>query len=381
MDFNANLDGNSIIEEAIAQFNSKRTKENMIAVLEAIRRRMHEDGQFILPVIPPQAAFDAIDLEHIKAGDTITYDEELHFKLHHIETDDGRSCLAVFTSREECEKGESVSTITNFIAPVLKSWRNMPEAGVFINPWGNSFLLTKELLNLILDADKSENHIYFEMGDITRLKVDAIVNAANKSLLGGGGVDGAIHRAAGPQLLEECRRLNGCEVGEAKLTRGWNLEADYIIHTVGPRYRANNHAACERLLRNCYWNSLELAKKYDLHTIAFPAVSTGAYGYPKQAAAIVALRTVSGWLAANPDYGMAVVMVCHDQEMWNAIRMSSTPVHRGSVRFLQDRKPIDITKLCCSIVAILKTGPGGFYELRFGAGAFFFQQSQAGVGE
>ena len=89
MDFNANLDGNSIIEEAIAQFNSKRTKENMVAVLEAIRRRMHEDGQFILPVIPPQAAFDAIDLEHIKAGDTITYDEDLHFKLHHIETDEG----------------------------------------------------------------------------------------------------------------------------------------------------------------------------------------------------------------------------------------------------------------------------------------------------
>ena len=175
-------------------------------------------------------------------------------------------------------------------------------------------MLTKELINLILDADKPENHIYFEVGNITKMKVDAIVNAANKSLLGGGGVDGAIHRAAGIGLLEECRQLNGCEIGEAKLTGGWLLPAKYVIHTVGPRYKEDN-PMCERLLHACYWNSLELAKEHGLHTIAFPAISTGAYRYPKQEAAAVALRAVAGWLAQNPDYGMAVIMVCRDNEM------------------------------------------------------------------
>ena len=141
-----------------------------------------------------------------------------------------------------------------------------------------------------------------------------IVNAANKTLLGGGGVDGAIHKAAGPGLLEECRKLNGCNTGEAKITGGWLLKAKYVIHTVGPRYRPDD-PRCADLLYACYTNSLNLAKEYDLHTIAFPAISTGAYGYPKQEAAMIALRAVSNWLSANPDYGMAVVMSCRDQEM------------------------------------------------------------------
>ena len=150
--------------------------------------------------------------------------------------------------------------------------------------------------------------------DITKMKVDAIVNAANKSLLGGGGVDGAIHRAAGIGLTNECRALGGCEIGEARITGGWLLPAKFVIHTVGPRYREGN-PKCEQLLYNCYWNSLELAKEHDLHTIAFPAISTGAYRYPKQEAAAIALRAVSGWLSANPDYGMAVIMVCHNDKM------------------------------------------------------------------
>ena len=154
-------------------------------------------------------------------------------------------------------------------------------------------------------------NITIDLGDITKLKVDAIVNAANKSLLGGGGVDGAIHRAAGPELLRECRTLNGCETGEAKITKGYRLPAKHVIHTVGPIYSGSAQDPIN--LANCYQNSLDLAKAHDLHSIAFPAISTGVYGYPKEAATKIAVDTVKAWLDANPDYDMQVIFSCFDQ--------------------------------------------------------------------
>lgn len=155
-----------------------------------------------------------------------------------------------------------------------------------------------------------KSEITYLVGDITTLKVDAIVNAANSSLLGGGGVDGAIHRAAGPELLEECRTLHGCKTGEAKITKGYRLHADYVIHTVGPIYAGNNTDAHD--LGNCYRNSLNLAREYGIHSIAFPAIATGAYGYPKKEAAIVAYRTVQNWLKENGDYLLTVYFVSFD---------------------------------------------------------------------
>lgn len=151
--------------------------------------------------------------------------------------------------------------------------------------------------------------------DITTLGTDAIVNAANHSLLGGGGVDGAIHRAAGPQLLAECKTLNGCPTGEARLTKGYLLPAKYVIHTVGPVWHGGERNE-EFLLAEAYRNSLKLAVENELKTIAFPNISTGIYGFPKKLAADIAIREVAHFLQSNPSI-QQVVFAVFDEENFN----------------------------------------------------------------
>ena len=160
--------------------------------------------------------------------------------------------------------------------------------------------------------------ISLSSGDITRLKVDAIVNAANSSLLGGGGVDGAIHRAAGPELLAECRTIGGCPTGEARLTRGYRLPASHVIHTVGPVWRGGQRGEREALT-SCYRSSLEIARSRKFRDIAFPAISTGVYGFPRDEAAKIAVAGVSSHLAQH-EFPQRVIFVCFDAATLEAYR-------------------------------------------------------------
>lgn len=154
--------------------------------------------------------------------------------------------------------------------------------------------------------------------DITTIETDAIVNAANESLLGGGGVDGAIHRAAGPQLLEACRKLGGCQTGEAKITEGFHLPARFVIHTVGPVWQGGTRNE-EELLTSCYEKCLQIAGDHHLHSIAFPNISTGIYGFPKEKACRIAVSSVRQKMTQYPDLDL-VLFVCFDAENFSLYR-------------------------------------------------------------
>ena len=158
------------------------------------------------------------------------------------------------------------------------------------------------------------------LGDITKFECDAIVNAANCTLLGGGGVDGAVHRAAGPKLLLHCMTLGGCKTGEAKITPGFKLAAKYIIHTPGPRYPSLAPDVADEKLRNCYWNSLTLADQNNCRTVAFPSISTGIYRFPLERAAEIVARTLSEYAQTHQTGIDEVTMVCFDQTTFEAYR-------------------------------------------------------------
>lgn len=375
------------IEDAIVamqEAEGKAVTDSVIAVMEAIRMAITLGEKIIVPVEVPDESLDAINAAAIKVGDIVEPSDDLHLQIRTFKLNSGSTAFAAFTSQDEVNAGDATSTITERIDIFLqKVLMNSNIEGVLLNPWNLSFFLTSEQIKVIFEGnllEERENAIYFDTVDITTLDIPCIVNAANTSLLGGGGVDGAIHRAAGPGLLAECRILHGCETGEAKITKGYNLKAAHIIHTVGPRYSGSDKDA--KLLRNCYWNSLELAKANDIHAIAFPAISTGVYGYPLAEATEIALRTVSDWLKITPNYGMAIMFACFSEdttelyrkiwaekeELWNQrpiIRENNGTIekamqfaieaHRGAVRKGTNKPyilhPIEVLQILSSMNA------------------------------
>lgn len=285
-----NLDDNQVIDKNIAAFYQHQDQEHFAGLMDCLRERIASKAEVLVPV---------------------TFPDQEYQKFKMAGGDD--QAFAAFTTLDQAGKAP-VNCLQYPLADVLKKVRDTDDVvGLVLNPYGDPFVVTKKIIDMFqdLEEEKSKSEVLLEVGDITKLRVDAIVNAANKTLLGGGGVDGAIHRAAGPELLKECRKLGGCETGEAKITKGYNLPAKYVIHTVGPVYSGKETDAIK--LAGCYTNSLNLARKHDVHSIAFPCISTGVYGYPKEDAARVAITAVGSWASKNSDYALQIILCCYNK--------------------------------------------------------------------
>lgn len=275
-----------IIMNAQQFFAADQSEANLVKLLHAVSVMLQEGAEVLIPT-----AADAPEGQLLLQTQT---------------TESGLEYMTAYSSK-----------LVNYFEAILQM---DGIAGIIFNPASPApFNIQNRMIKeLLADAkkNKQQNAISVWRGDITTLDCDAIVNAANSTLLGGGGVDGAIHSAAGPQLLEECKTLGGCATGAAKITYGYNLPASYIIHTVGPIYNGKVEQRLE--LADCYKNSLDLAREHHLHSIAFLAISTGVYAYPVDEAARIALLTCTEWINANADYGMSVVLTCFNSGVYNA---------------------------------------------------------------
>ena len=293
-----------IIANAHSFYVAEQNNTNLTQLLRAVSNLLREGADVHIPIsLAAQAQGQLALVTHT--------------------TNDGLVYVAAFSSTEAFanQKTEEYAFIERPLVNYFEAVLQMEGiAGIVFNPTSPApFTIQKKMLKELLKQlaeHPYKNSINLWRGDITTLGCDAIVNAANSSLLGGGGVDGAIHLAAGPELLEECKILKGCATGEAKITFGYKLPCSYVIHTVGPIY---NGKLSQRVdLANCYQNSLELAKKHHLHSIAFSAISTGVYGYPLDEAARIALLICTQWLNANPDYGMEITLVCFNNAVYKS---------------------------------------------------------------
>ena len=299
------------LEKVIANWHDCGENENPTPIFNIIKLGMKHDMQVLVPIETPNTFLKYMgNIDEINPGDCFTLREDRGIKFRHfVINEQGEYYIPLFTSQKEIEKGEATSQINcslQSLFDALKGWKLCQ--GFILNPWGKKLILPLEVIELLF-THKPTSFFTVVKRSVVPMHIDAIVNAAKNSLLGGGGVDGAIHQAADPDLLKECQTLHGCATGDAKITKAYNIKnADYIIHTVGPIYSGRKKDA--ELLRSCYQKSLDIALENHCSTIAFPCISTGVYGYPIKEATQIAILTVVDWFNAHPNIVMHVYFCC-----------------------------------------------------------------------
>lgn len=296
------------LERAISNWHFSGRDIPVEPIFNAMRIGIEHDMQMLVPIEIPEIVLGTADGE-LEAGDIVTLKEDAHIRIRRLEVnEDGDYCLPCFTSEKKMDVIGLVSAINISFSELAKLASCSKCRALVINPWAGEFMMN----SLILDAalkHEPRSRLSLIRGSVLDVQAGAIVNAAKKSLLGGGGVDGAIHAAAGPELLAECRTLSGCETGAAKITGSYDIEnADFVIHTVGPVYHGREEDA--ELLASCYRTSLDLALEHGCASVAFPGISTGIYGYPLAEAARVSTRAVVRWFQEHPDVVMSVYFCC-----------------------------------------------------------------------
>ncbi len=298
-------------ERAVFNWYLEGDEASLDPVFNSLREGLANEMEVLVPFAVP-------DDRELKQAEEDVYILEPGTNVNFMHIDEGdRFVVPVFTSVAEMRKGETIAVTPIQLAVLLDIFQEREDCnGIVINPWGKNFLLSKKIQGM-LEEYMPQSRIQVLQNGVLNAHVSAIVNAANTSLLGGGGVDGAIHRAAGKALLEECKKLGGCETGDAKITGAYEIKnADYIIHTVGPVYSGKDDDA--RQLASCYFKSLDLALANGCKSIAFPGISTGVYGYPLDEAAVVSLEAIAAWLSSHPDVVMNIYLCCFKKDEYEA---------------------------------------------------------------
>ncbi len=298
------------VERAIYNWYFTGEDAPVAPVFNAIKLAFENDTKFMVPVHTPES----IDEVEVSIHET---------KFKELDSTDpkyrGKYFIPIFTNPREVDKGEATMVVDCTLRDLMDVLDYRPNCvGFVINPWDKKMLLTRETLDMIMQHTP-KSHVSFVNGSVIFMHVGTIVNAANESLLGGGGIDGAIHNAAGPRLLEACKELDGCITGGAKMTGAYNItNATYIAHAVGPKYTGDEQEA--NLLAACYMNALELAWRNHCMSVAFPCISTGVYGFPVEEAARISLTATVQWFQMHPDVTLNVYFNCFRPEELEAYK-------------------------------------------------------------
>lgn len=320
------ITSNGILEEAIENYNKDSgNSDKLMGVAYAFHQRINEKAKVYVPVELPQELLEFFDPKTMRIEEVIQQNEKYRLRLKKLKLKNGEEALLAFTNSEECSKAGTSYVLTGMDEFLRNVYRDESVFGAVINPSGSSFIMPKKLIEIVFRANNEirfENRVLIAKGDIASIGSDCIVNSTNATMLKDSGISGALHKAAGEELALECKAVGECKTGRAKITRGYNLRSAYVIHTVGPIYSKDKK--CGTQLTNCYWNCLELAKEYGIHSIAFPSISTGINGYPLSEASEIAVRTVTRWLGINKGYGMTVVFCCYDQRTYEAYQSLSS---------------------------------------------------------